>query len=517
MSEVVRKSLKTAVKGTTMVFVGNVLSVGVWFVTKVLIVRNVTKEELGLYSLAVAVVSIASLISTAGLQDGTTRQVAVLLGEGREDRAQDAGRSAVRLALWLGLLCSALIYVTAEPLARHVFYLPEFAPVLKAMSLFGVFFVHARILMGVVRGFGYIQPWTYFITIGNPVFFLLMLGAVFGLHLPFIGVIYAYVGAMALAWAGVALYGWFRARVMPLVIWGGSQAWEVFRFSLPLVATAVMGMIYNWTDTLMLGRYADAEVVGTYNISISLVRLLTFISGSASFVFMPIAGEMFSRGQMDELKRTFQVLTKWVFAGTLPIFFVLFLFPEMTITFLFGERFIGAAFPLQVLCAGVLFHVFVGVNSVILLVMGRSKTIMNVSLIGTVANILLNYLLIKRFGMGMTGAAVATTLSFAISSVLYFIVLYRLSRLHPFTIRYIRPLFGAMSTALLIYVLAKSLPLYMWMMPLYLALFVVGYAGTILFTRSVEVEDIELVEAVARRTGIPVGSVVGLMRSFLHR
>ncbi len=516
MSEVVRNSLKSTVKGSALVFAGNIAGIGLWFFCKIFIVRNVTKEELGLYSLAVAVVSITSLIASFGLQDGSTRFISIFLGEGRKDDARAVARSAVHVGLATGIAASSLIYLTAFPVAKHVFYIPEFASVLKAIAAFCVFFVLTNVLMGINRGYGYVQPRVYYMNIGQPVFFLIFISIIFLSDLPFEGVLYSYVLAMALSWACVAIYGWFKIRFQPFPLKGGRYARELAGFSAPLLATAVMGMIFSWTDTLMLGRYTEAETVGTYNISVSLAKLLSFAPGAAGFVFLPIAGELYSKGQSEELKRTFQVLTKWIFIITLPIFFVLFLFPEMTITFLFGESFLDASFPLQVLSIGFIVNVFVGVNAMMLMVLGRTKSIMNISLMGSIVNILLNYILIKRVGMGMTGAALATCLSFLVISLLNAMVLYRLSGMHSLTVKYLRLLPGAALSALLVYALAKNLPLYMWMMPLYLGLFVIGYLGALLLTKSVDIEDVELIEAVARRTGAPLGAVADFMRRHIH-
>ena len=102
---------------------------------------------------------------------------------------------------------------------------------------------------------------------------------------------------------------------------------ELLRFSLPLLIVSLLSVVLGWTDTLMLGRYTKAASVGIYNVSISLAKLLTFPLSAISFVFMPIAGEMYARKQSAELGRTYQVLTKWIFSVTFPIFLYFIFFP----------------------------------------------------------------------------------------------------------------------------------------------------------------------------------------------
>ena len=68
-------------------------------------------------------------------------------------------------------------------------------------------------------------------------------------------------------------------------------------------------------------------------------------------------------------------ITKWGFSGTLPIFFILFLFPEMTIYYLFGEGFDASASPLRILSAGYIFYVLFGTNATLLITVGKSRAL----------------------------------------------------------------------------------------------------------------------------------------------
>jgi O-antigen/teichoic acid export membrane protein len=56
MSEIVSSSLRNAVKGSALVLFGMMTSILLWFAAKILVVRSTTKEEFGVYSVAVAVV-----------------------------------------------------------------------------------------------------------------------------------------------------------------------------------------------------------------------------------------------------------------------------------------------------------------------------------------------------------------------------------------------------------------------------------------------------------------------------
>ncbi len=512
MKKNIQKSLNKAAKGTVIVFAGTVASIFLWFATKVLIVRNVTEEELGIYSLALAIATIFSMISLVGLNQGVARYVSISLGKGRPAQAERQIVSSLRMGTVFGALSATVIFFLAPYIARHVFYMQSLVTPLRLLSVFVLFSVNVNILVGALRGFGDINPQVYMINIGQPVFFLLFMLASMSVEAGLNGIVASYSLAIVVAWICVAVYSFRKQRVMPLSLRSGGFGRELLRFSLPVFGVAIMGMVFSWTDTLMLGRYAGPADVGIYNVAISLVRLLTFVIGSAGFVFMPMVGELFSQGLNEEIRRVYQILTKWVFSATLPIFFVLFFFPEMTITFLFEQRYVVAAESLRILSLGFMFHVFMGLNTLVIIAMGLQKELVKTSIVGIVLNIVLNYLLIKKMGMGIQGAAIATALSYTVFSSMNTFILYRKTGIHMFTSAYIKPLLCLSAISVVIYMAVKSLPFTLMLMPAYLAIFIAVYVLSILITGSVEVEDVNLIEGIGRKFGLDVSLLIKIIR-----
>ncbi len=94
------------------------------------------------------------------------------------------------------------------------------------------------------------------------------------------------------------------------------------------------------------------------------------------------------------MKRVYQVLTKWIFLLTLPLFSIMFIFPEVTISFLFGEKYVSAAPALQVLSLGFMFHALLGLNGMTLIVICKSKLNMIGDTFAVLSNVALNLVLI---------------------------------------------------------------------------------------------------------------------------
>lgn len=502
MSNIVDSSLKTTVKSSTLVLFGMMISILLWFVAKILVVRSTTKEEFGIYSIAVAVAGMLSVLGSLGVQDGIARFIPIFLGENREEDADSMSGAAIKLSLISGLFSFGVLFLLSDTIARYVFYKPEIEASIKVIAIFVPCSVVANVVGGIFRGHNIMTPKVYILDMGQPFFFLVLVVIFSSLNLPFISIVYAYAAGMAIVCVVAVIYLSKRLRLKPFASRVGRYGRELLEFSAPLLVAMVLAIALSWCDTIMLGRYTNASKVGVYNIAMSLAKLLIFPLGATEFAFMPIAGELYAKKQLGELNKTYQVLTKWNFSATLPIFFVLFFFPETTITFLFGSRFIDASAALRILSICFLFHAFLGTNGVLMIVIGRSKDLFLVSLFGTLLDVVLNYVLIKIYGYGVIGAAFATLVSYFMLNIIISLILYRISGINPLTSAYVKPIFGSLAAGLTIYVLAKNLPLYLWLLPVYFILFVMGYVIALLFTKSVTGEDVALFEAVLRKTGL---------------
>jgi len=96
MSVIIDSSIKKAARGTALVLAGTILSSFLLFAIKILIVRTTTTDELGAYTLTVAVASILALVATLGVHEGIARFVSLLLGNDKRIEAYSLSRTALR-------------------------------------------------------------------------------------------------------------------------------------------------------------------------------------------------------------------------------------------------------------------------------------------------------------------------------------------------------------------------------------------------------------------------------------
>ena len=514
-TQIVDETLKKVVKGTTIVLIGTAVGMLLGFASRVIVVRYITLSEYGVFSLAVALMVIFSTVATLGLAQGATRYIAYFRGKNELSKIKGVVFSSLGFTLIASVLLSIVLFFTSDILSTKAFDDPELSTPLKIFSAAIPFSVLTGMLITIFRGFDRVDVRVYFQDILQGVLFPLLLGAVILLGLQFLGVIYASLAATVITCLALAIY---TMKKSPLPVKGGESASPVGKglllFSLPLLGTAMLGMIILWTDTMMLGYFKTSSDIGLYNGALPLARLMPIPLTSMAFIYVPVVSQLYSRGLMNEMKRSYQVLTKWIFSLSLPLALILLLFPITTLNFLFGYQYTEAAPALRILVVGLLIHTFLGANAMTLMVMGKTRLLLWASLIAVLLNIALNISLIPLWGI--TGAAVASLAAYSARNIFCSVKLYQLSKIHPFTKSYLKPIMASGIIIFIIYALATSLlTITFWMLPLFLILFVAIYALSSHLTKSFDNEDIMLLLAIERRTGVDATWIKNILRRFI--
>ena len=521
MSEIINQSLQKIAKGTSIVFIGTIIGMLLGFVSRIIIVRYITQSEYGIYALALVLVSIFVTISTLGLREGSTRYIAYFRGKNEEGKVRGIISSSLKIALITSIIFSLILFLLADLISMNIFHSSELSTPLKIFSAAIPFTVLIGIFTSLFRGFDRVEPNVYFQNILRSILFILFLVTVALLGLSFLGVLYAYLASIAITCIAFALYAIKKLPLSTFPVKKEADAAtsmnpigkELLLFSFPLLAVAILGMVMNWTDTLMLGYFKTPDVVGLYNGALPLAHLIPIALTSAGFIYVPIVSGLYSKKLMEEIGKTYQVLTKWIFSVTIPLFFILFLFPETVLNSLFGVNYIQAAPALRILAFGFMFHAFLGLNGLSLMVMGETRFLMLVSSSGAISNVVLNAALIPSFGI--VGAAFASLLSYCMVNILCSTKLYKLSMIHPFTRNYVKPLGISIVLLTLIYAFTSYLKIEFWMLPLLVSLFLFGYGLLLLLTRSFDREDIDMILAIEKKTGVDAEPIKRILRRFV--
>lgn len=180
------------------------------------------------------------------------------------------------------------------------------------------------------------------------------------------------------------------------------------RVSGPLLMAGAAYMVLERTDLIMIRFFIGSESVAIYNAAAKTALAASFLLTAIGSMAAPRFSALYSEGRLNDLQRLVTGVTRWMFwpnlitAGALAVF-------GKEILGLFGENY-QAAYPyLMVLVAGQVANIFVGPAHHILNVTGNELITAWGLCIVALINIVLNAVLIPRFGA--QGASMATAAS----------------------------------------------------------------------------------------------------------
>jgi O-antigen/teichoic acid export membrane protein len=495
-------SIQKVAKGTSIAFIGSLI--GLFFISVgwILIARYWTESEFGVFSLACSILYICAIISTLGLKQAVIRNIAYFRGKKDSKKIPEIISSSIWLSLAASIIIGIILFLSSEIIAERIFHETALIVPLKMFSVGIPYFTLIDILASIFRGFDRIKPSFIFQNILQSMLLILFLIPIIILNLPFINVFFAYLISLFITCLFFIIYAirqFHTHRILSAISVKKHTTKKLLLFSLPLLGSSILQLIINQTDVLMLGGLKTSADVGLYSAARPLAGLISFPLSAVLMMYMPVISNLYGRGKIDEMKRTFSIVTKWLCFSSLPLFLILFLFPDIIIHFIIGYNYVAAATVLRILSLGFIVNNFLGPNSTTLIALGKSRFIMFATLISATLNVGLNVLLIPYFGID--GAAVASVI--AIVSV-NFIRCYRLHSLNgskPLSKNLIKPTLVSLMAIFFLYyiIIQSSFTVSIWMiLPLFI-LFYVIYFTAVLFTKSLDQEDLEMLVAAGKK------------------
>jgi O-antigen/teichoic acid export membrane protein len=492
-------------------FVGLACRLGLGFLGRLVIARGLGKVDYGAISLGMTVMMGATVLVVIGTDTGVGRYL---------PRFDDISRrrgvllSAYQIVVPLSIFIGFVVVLSARIIAINVFHDPNLTTILRIFGFTVPLLAFVRLTVGSIRGMKEAFPRVLIQNLTVPIARIILIVVAVIAGLGSIGVAAAYAGAYA---AATLLSIVYLIRRTPL--FESTKAITMRRdlvsFSAPLMITATMFMILSNFDTLMIGAFASTGDVGVYNVAYPLSNLLTITLTAFAFIFMPTISELHSDGKTDEMKRTFEVVSKWILLATLPLFLILVSYPSLVIRNTFGAEYTNGALTLSVLAVGFFAHTIAGPSGDMLTAVGKQRLVMYDNILVAGINVVLNLLLIPRFSY--LGAAIATTLSYFLMNAIYLIFVYREVGVHPFRDEFIYPAVVAGAVWVLIYksadiFLASSLTTLLSTQTLFLLLYMI----IILRFGGVESEELSLINSFENRTKLNLDPLRTFARYFVR-
>jgi len=174
--------------------------------------------------------------------------------------------------------------------------------------------------------------------------------------------------------------------------------------ALPLSGSAVVGRVIENFDILLVGLWIGAEATGLYGASYRIVWMLILLSVSYYTALRPSLAQAYVNGFHtieNLLARTMRISTA-VAIGTAAGGIVL---AKPLVELLFGKAYLGSVTPFQILLIFFALHMISRTYRVLLISFNRQANDLRIMSAAAVVNVVLNIILIKRYGIAGSACA----------------------------------------------------------------------------------------------------------------
>jgi O-antigen/teichoic acid export membrane protein len=194
---------------------------------------------------------------------------------------------------------------------------------------------------------------------------------------------------------------------------------EYLKYSFSLVLAAVMWVVIDKVDVIMIGSMTNMQNVGVYQISAQISNLLFMILVIFDTVFGPQISKYYHANRLEELKKLYVQSTRLLAAGSFLLLFVMVVFSKY-ILLAFGKEFVEGQVSLILRGIGQFINVAVGSVWLMLAMTGKPKFQIYTNFLALILNIVLNLILIPKYGIN--GAAFASMVSIILVNVIGYVL-----------------------------------------------------------------------------------------------
>lgn len=195
---------------------------------------------------------------------------------------------------------------------------------------------------------------------------------------------------------------------------------KILLFTLPLMASSILQLLFNAADIIVVGRYAGSDALAAVGSTGALINLLTNMFIGFSVGANVLVARYYGAGKPDEVSETVHTSVMLSIIGgiLLAAIGIAFASPLLELMGTPENVLPLAALYVRIYFAGMPVILLYNYGSAILRAIGDTKRPLYYLAIAGVLNIILNLIFVIVFEMSVAGVALATIISQTLSAVL---------------------------------------------------------------------------------------------------
>ncbi|WP_298524103.1 lipopolysaccharide biosynthesis protein [uncultured Christiangramia sp.] len=363
------------------------------FVVKLILARLLFPEDFGIVGMAAVFISFIKVLNDVGIG-------AALI----QKKEKDLNELHYYTAFWTGVVWSIILYLLIAfliaPLASTFYGSPileEIIPILSIGILSSPINLIHKAQLTKSMNFKRIA----IITNSSNVFSGLLS----------VGLAFAGVGVWALVFNSVASFlvaipmyfhatGWW-----PKFKWGKQEFKDIFGFGMYTTGTNLFNNIISQLDYLVIGKMLSASILGVYTLAFLLTDTFkSQLMNVMNKVMYPVYGQL--QDNKNSIKEYYLKVVLYNSVLIYPIMVIMLILGKPIIAQFFGDKWMDAVIPLQILSVSVMFSLMVNSHTSLIRGMGKPEVEMRIQFFRAIF-LYIPSIIAGTYYYGMIGTAAA--------------------------------------------------------------------------------------------------------------
>lgn len=409
-------------KGSSIAFFIKIAGMLFGYITMLFITKNHGAEEWGIYSLCITILSIVILLPKFGFDNSLVRIITELIHDGDKKAIRIIIFKVLTISITISLIVIFILNYFSDYIILGILNQNEISPLIKPISFAVIPMVIIVIIAAMFQALKKTLLFMLFkATVINIIFLLLLIWnksqaqefRVFELYVFSVGISFL---------IGVLIFIFLFKKVsLPSKKENKKYTYKLIaKTSIPMLFSSSVALFMGWSDILILSYYSTTKDIGIYNSTLKLAAIALISLAAINAVTTPKFAEYYSKKDFKSLKSTVQKSTRMIFYTSAPLLFILIIFSKSILSY-FGEEFTIGYLALTYLCMAKFINSISGSVGYIMQMTDQQKTYQNIIIIAFFINLVLNFLLIPKYGFN--GAAIASSIAMAFWNItLVFII-----------------------------------------------------------------------------------------------
>lgn len=373
-------------------------------------------EEFGIYSLLMSIYAVSSVFYQFGMNSALTN---FYLKESEESKRNVVFSTIINSIILLGIFLSIIAWLITPLLSHKILDSNKYEYLLAALFIIILIETISSFVLQLLRTQELARKVVAFLSLGAILNFVFNLWFVYGLRMQIKGILYAQL--ISALFVLVILLSFVRKSYHLKI--DKSILSAVVLFSIPLFLSGLFSSGIEVADRFLIKYFFSNKEVGEYSFAYRLAMVTNIFVISFRAAWTPYSLNRYK--QSDSAEDFGKILVKIIVIGTLILFTVSFFVDDLFNIKLLGKYLFNSDYKngliiIPFIVLGYIFSSIASFYSIYPFVSNKSYHFLISDGIGLAANLILNIILIPKFGL--IGAGISTCISFLISAAYLFVI-----------------------------------------------------------------------------------------------